>query len=94
VYECHIRGLLSNLDVLQEYLLKYAHRNLIKTEKRAQLLENLLEEYPYLDPEFIILDTGPSSDLNVQCRHAKEIKYKHVNHIFDKQLSDMKLTQE
>jgi ABC-type glutathione transport system ATPase component len=94
VYECHIWGLLPNSDILQEYLLKYAHRNLIETEKRTQLLENLFEEYPYLDPEYIVPDIGPSTDMNVQCQQAKEIRYKHVSHIFDIQISEMKLTQE
>jgi hypothetical protein len=36
VYKCHIRGLLPNLDIIQEYLLKYAYRNLIETKKRVQ----------------------------------------------------------
>jgi hypothetical protein len=94
VYKCHIRGLLSNLDILQEYLLKYAYRNLIKTEKRAQLLENLLEEYLYLDPEYVVPDIGPSTNMNVQCQQAKEIRYKDVSHIFDIQISKMTLIQE
>lgn len=94
VYECHIQGLFPNLDILQEYLLKCVHRNLIETKKRAHLLEDLLEKHPYLDPEYIVSDTKPSTHLNVQCQQAKEIKYKHVSHIFDIQLSDMMLTQE
>ena len=94
VYKCHIRGLLPNSYILQEYLLKYTHRNLIETEKRAQLLENLLKEYPYLDPEYVVPDIGPSTDMNVQCQQAKEMRYKHVSHIFDIQIFDMTLTQE
>ena len=41
-----------------------------------------------------MLDTKPSTHLNVQRQEAKENKYKHVSHIFDIQLSDMMLTQE
>jgi DNA replication protein DnaC len=32
--------------------------------------------------------------MNVQCQQAKEIKYKHVSHNFDIQISEMTLTQE
>ena len=32
--------------------------------------------------------------MNVQCLQAKEIRYKHVSHIFDIQISEMMLTQE
>jgi ABC-type multidrug transport system ATPase subunit len=55
---------------------------------------NLLEEYPYLDPEYMLPKTGPSNDQNVQCRQTKEIRYKHVNYIFNTQMSVMTLTQE
>jgi hypothetical protein len=89
VYKCHIRGLLPNLDILQENLLKYVPRNLIETEKRAQLLN-----YSYLDLEYVVPDIGPSTDMNVQCHQAKEIRFKHVSHIFDKKISEMTLTQE
>jgi hypothetical protein len=94
VYECHIWGLLPDLNILQEYLLKYAHRNLIKIKKRVQLLKNLLEEYPYLDPKYVPPKIGLSNDPNIQCWQTRGIKYKHVTHIFNTQMSDMTLTQE
>jgi hypothetical protein len=57
VYECHIRGFFPNLDIFQDLKKIYAHRNLIETEKRTQLLENLLEEHPYLDSKYVLPDT-------------------------------------
>ena len=94
VYECHIQGLLPDLNILQEYLLKYVHRNLIKIKKRVQLLKNLLEEYPYLDSKYVPPKIGLSNDPNIQCWQTKGIKYKHVTHIFSTQMSNMMLTQE
>ena len=92
VYECHIQGLFSNLNIFQEHLLKYAHRNLIEIEKRLQLLENLLEEYPFLDSEYILLETRPSNDHNVLYWQARGIKHKHVKHTFNTYMSNMILT--
>lgn len=43
-----------NLDTLQGYLLQYAQRNLIETEKRGQLLETLFKEYPFLDGDYTL----------------------------------------
>jgi hypothetical protein len=94
VYKCHIQGLHPNSDILQEYLLKYASNNLIGTKKRAQLLENLLEEYPNLDPKYVPPEIGPSNDPNVQWQQNKGIKYKYVSHIFDTYMSNINLTQE
>ena len=37
--ECYIKGLLHDAQAVQNYLSQYAHRNLIKTEKYAQLLD-------------------------------------------------------
>ena len=48
--ECYIRGLLPDVQAVQHYLSQYAHRNLIETEKHAQLLNRLLQDYPFLDP--------------------------------------------
>ena len=72
IRECHNRGIISNVDNIQEYLLQYAHRNLIDTEKQSQLLEQLLEDYPYLNPEHIPQDihvSTPSS--NAERIHTK-----------------------
>ena len=40
--ECYIRGLFSDVQAVQNYLSQYAHRNLIESEKYAQLLDRLL----------------------------------------------------
>ncbi len=72
IRECHNRGIISNVDNIQEYLLQYAHCNLIDTEKQSQLLEQLLEDYPYLNPEHIPQDihvSTPSS--NAERIHTK-----------------------
>ena len=56
IRECHNREIISNIDNIQEYLLQYVHRNLINIEKQSQLLKQLLEEDPYLNPEHIPQD--------------------------------------
>jgi hypothetical protein len=33
--------------------MKYAHGNLLEIEKRSQLLQELLEDYPYLDSQHV-----------------------------------------
>ena len=48
--ECYIRGLFPDVQAVQNYLSQYAHRNLIETKKHAQLLDRLLQDYPFLDP--------------------------------------------
>jgi Zn-finger protein len=50
VHECHICGLVHDLEKIEMYLMKYAHRNLLEVEKRSQLLQEILEDHPYLDP--------------------------------------------
>ena len=59
----------SQTWTIQEYLLQYAHRNLIDTYNRSQLLEQLLEDYPYLNHEHIL------QDIHVSIRYQKKIKH-------------------
>ncbi len=43
VCECHICGLVHDLDKIQTYLMKYAHRNLLEVKEQSQLLQEILE---------------------------------------------------
>ena len=53
VTECRIRGYLSNLESLQDYVFQYAQRNFYDESRQKHLLDNLLEKYPYLDPDYV-----------------------------------------
>ena len=94
IRECHNRGIISNVDIIQEYLLQYAHCNLIDTKKQSQLLEQLLEDYPYMNPEHIPQDihvSTPSS--NAERIHTKWTPT-HIDHVFDIDIAYMVLTEE
>ena len=83
-----------NLDTIQKYLLQYAHRNLIDTEKQSQLLEKLLEDYPYLNSEHIPQDIHVSIPLSDCKRVNTKQTPKHIDHVFDIDIADKVLTEE
>ena len=94
IRECHNCGIISNVDNTQEYLLQYAHRNLIDTEKRSQLLGQLLEDYPYFNPEHLPQDIHISTPLsNAERIHTKRTPT-HIDHVFNIDIADMVLTEE
>jgi hypothetical protein len=76
---------------VQNYLSQYAHRNLIETEKHAQFLDWLLQDYPFLDLLNISNNENIPHDLTPPSLHRlSRPKY----HVFDIQLSDMMLTPD
>ncbi len=50
--ECQIRGLFYNIHSLHVYLTEYVNWNLFENEKQTQLFQNILEKYPYLNPNW------------------------------------------
>ena len=62
----------SQTWTIQEYLLQYAHCNLVDTYNRSQLLEQLLEDYPYLNHEHILQDIH----ISIRYQKKKNIEYK------------------
>ena len=81
------------MDAIQEYLLQYAHRNLIDTKKRSQLLKQLLENYPYLNPEHIPQDIRVSIPLSDRKRVNTKRAPKHIGHVFDIHITNMVLIE-
>ena len=79
------------MHTVQKYLSEYAQMNLIETEKQAQLLDRLLQDYPFLDPLFITDGEHPSIYLSV---HALRQGTQHKQHVFDIHVSNMILTNE
>ena len=77
------------MQTVQKHLSEYAQRNFIETEKQAQLLEQLLQDYPFLDTLFI--QNRENSSINHVCMHC--VKENHTN-IIDIHTSDMTLTNE
>ena len=75
---------------------KNIHRNthkrtLLRQKKQAQLLDHLLQDYPFLDPLFIADRENSSIDSFIHAlRQGKP--YKH--HVFDIHIFDMTLTNE
>ena len=81
------------MNTIQEYLLQYAHRNLIDTEKRSQLLEQLFEEYPHLNLEHTQQDINVSILLlDHEILNTKRAP-KNIDHVFNINIADMVLTE-
>ena len=76
--KCYIRGLLPDVQAVQNYLSQYAHRNLIETEKYAQLLDRLLQDYPFLDPLNISNSENISHELTLPSLHRLSRPKDHV----------------
>ena len=87
IRECQDHGIISNLDAIQEYLLQYAHCSLIDTENRSQLLEQLLEDYPYLNLEYILQHIHVS--ISLLDRERMNTKRAHIDHAFDIDIANM-----
>ena len=88
--ECYIRGLLPDVQAMQNYLSQYAHRNLIETEKHAQLLDRLLQDYPFLDP----LNFSNNENIPHELTPSLYRLSTPNDHVFYIQLSDMMLTPD
>jgi Cdc6-like AAA superfamily ATPase len=83
--------LLLDAQAMQNYLSQYAHRNLIETEKHAQFLDRLLQEYPFLDPSNISNNENIPHELTPPSLHRLN---RPKDHVFYIQLSDMMLTSD
>ena len=79
------------MQTVQKYLSEYAQRNHIETEKQAQLLDHLLQDYPFLDPLFIADHENSPIDSSM---HTLRQRRPHKHHVFDIHISDMTLTNE
>ena len=84
----------SQTWTIQEYLLQYAHCNLVDTYNRSQLLEQLLEDYPYLNHEHILQDIH----ISIRYQKKKTLNTKraptHIDHVFDIDIANMVLIEE
>jgi Cdc6-like AAA superfamily ATPase len=53
ILECKLRGLLDNVDSLFHYVQEYSQRNLYDEDKHDHLVDQILLQHPYLDPDYI-----------------------------------------
>ena len=83
------RGLLPDVQAVQNYLSQYAHQNLIETEKHAQLLDRHLQNHPFLDPLNNSNNEKIPHELTPPSLHRLS---RPKDHVFYIQLSDMMLT--
>ena len=79
------------MQAVQKYLSEYAQRNLIETEKHTQLLDQLLQDYSFLDPFFVPHRENSSMEISM---HALPQGKPQKHHVFDIHISDMTLTNE
>jgi hypothetical protein len=52
ILECKLRGLLDDIDSLLHYVQKYSQRNLYHKDRHDHLVDQILLQHPYLDPDY------------------------------------------
>jgi hypothetical protein len=53
ILEYKLRGLLDNVDSLLHYVQEYSQRNLYDDDKHDHLVDQILLQHPFLDPDYI-----------------------------------------
>jgi hypothetical protein len=74
--------------------MEYAHGNLLEIEKRSQLLQELLEDYPYIDSQHVTSKLNNNFFSHIQQLHQIQPIPKPYEHVFHPHISMMKFNDE
>ncbi len=59
--------------------MEYAHRNLLEIKNRSQLLEELLKDYPYFDPQHVTSKLNNQKLSHIQKQQKMQLFQNHSN---------------
>ena len=92
IMECKLRGLLDNVDSLLHYFQEYSQRNLYDEDKYDHLVDQILLQHPYLDPDYIG-DIRCGTDIPM-AEHTQTFNTSCFEHNFSLQMENAHLNDE
>ena len=92
ILECKLRGLLDDVDSLLHYVQEYSQRNLYDEDKHGHLVDHILLQHPYLDPDYIG-DIRCGTDIPM-AEHTQTFNTSCFEHDFSLQMENAHLNNE